>query len=221
MLKNVLIVEDQQLVRAGMKAMLHLTVPHCRIVEAGSYAETLARLAETAFEVVFLDIDLKSEQSGLDLLARIRELGLPLRVIMLSALDDRDTILGCIAAGASGFIPKGSGDETVFERALSTVFSDGVFLPASVFGQGRCPPAPAPLSASDIGVSPRLCEALYYLCQGLPNKVIAKHMGISEGTIRKNYVSELLRFFKVARRTELIIEVARRGIRVPPPPRIP
>lgn len=223
MLKNVLIVEDQQLVRAGMKTMLHITAPHCRIVEAGSYEETLARLAETEFDVVFLDIDLKSEKSGLDLLAHIRELGLSVRVIMLSAVDDRDTILSCIAAGASGFIPKGSGDETVFDRALTTVFGDGVFLPASVVGHGSYAPSPghashAPRTASDIGVSPRLCEALYYLCQGLPNKVIANHMGISEGTIRKNYVSELLRFFKVARRTELIIEVARRGIRVPPPP---
>jgi DNA-binding NarL/FixJ family response regulator len=56
-----------------------------------------------------------------------------------------------------------------------------------------------------------------HLCQGKPNKVIAQKMGISEGTVRKSYVSTLLEYFKVARRTELILEISRRQIRIPPP----
>lgn len=221
LLKNVLIVEDQQLVRAGMRLMLHIAEPRCVIFEAGSHQEALERLAEQAFDVVFLDIDLGAGTSGLDTLAHIREQGMTVKVIMLSGSDDPKTVLGCVAAGASGFITKGHGDETVFELALATVFSDGVFLPASVIGGGHGvkPHRPAePRTAAELGLSPRLCEVLYYLCQGLPNKSIANRMGISEGTVRRDYVSELLKFFSVARRTELIVEVARRGIRVVPPP---
>ncbi len=72
-------------------------------------------------------------------------------------------------------------------------------------------------TAQSLGLAPRHCEVLYYLCQGLPNKSIAHRMGISEGTVRKSYVSDLLRFFGVARRTELMMEVARRRLKVKPP----
>jgi two-component system nitrate/nitrite response regulator NarL len=60
---------------------------------------------------------------------------------------------------------------------------------------------------------------LYYLCQGLPNKTIATRMQVEEGTIRKDYVPKLFRIFQVTRRTELLVEVARRGVIVPPLPR--
>lgn len=73
------------------------------------------------------------------------------------------------------------------------------------------------VTAQSLGLAPRHCEVLYYLCQGLPNKSIANCMGISEGTVRKSYVSDLLRFFGVARRTELMMEVARRRLKVKPP----
>lgn len=217
--KSVLIVEDQQLVRAGMKLMLHMAEPRCVIFEAGSHDMALELLAERAFDLVFLDIDLGTATTGLDTLAHIRSQNMELKVIMLSGSDDPETVLRCVAAGASGFITKGHGNETVFQRALATVFADSVFLPASVIGGGGPKPLrPAePCTAGELGLSPRLCEVLYYLCQGLPNKSIANRMGISEGTVRRDYVSHLLKFFSVARRTELIVEVARRGVRVLPP----
>ena len=194
--------------------MLHIAEPRCLIVEAGSHDEAMQRMAEHDFEVVFLDIDLRSQMSGTHTLEVIRASGKPIKVVMLSGRDDPVTVMQCIAAGASGFITKGQGDETVFGRALSTVFGGGVYLPASIVGSNRLGHASA---AAELGLTPRLCEVLYYVCQGLPNKSIANRLGISEGTVRRDYVSDLLRFFKVARRTELIVEVARRGITIPPP----
>lgn len=221
MLKNVLIVEDQGLVRAGMKSLLHIVEPQAQISDAGSYEEALEFLGRIEFDIIFLDLDLRAEKSGLDLLLYIREQDMPLKVIMLSASDDRETVMNCIAAGASGYIAKSSGDEKVFERALATVFQEGIFLPASIVratGSPQWRRWPAPVNdLEQLGLSPRLEEVLYYLCQGLSNKHIASRMGISEGTVRKNYVSELLRLFNVTRRTELMIEISRMGIRIPPP----
>ncbi|TDM08317.1 MAG: DNA-binding response regulator [Ideonella sp. MAG2] len=219
---NVLLVEDQSLVRAGMKTMLHVMEPTLQITEAGSYDEALRKLEQYKIDFVLLDIDLRSEKSGLDLLAHVREQGLPVKVIMLSASDDRDTVMHCIASGASGYIAKSSGNESVFAEALNTVLNDGVFLPASILAMPRSGVAATQQASpqktlADFALSPRMTEVLYYLCQGLPNKGIARQMGISEGTVRKTYVSELLRHFKVARRTELIIEVSRLGLRVPRP----
>ena len=68
-----------------------------------------------------------------------------------------------------------------------------------------------------LGITGRAREVLYWVCQGLPNKSIARHMDIEEGTVRKDYLPRLFRIFKVVRRTELMIEVSRRGILVPPP----
>jgi two-component system nitrate/nitrite response regulator NarL len=214
MVTKVLLVEDQQLVRTGIRMMLHIAEPRCHIVEAGSHEEAIQRMAEHDFEVVFLDIDLRSEMSGIETLAAIRDAGRPVKVVMLSGRDDPVTVMQCISAGASGFITKGQGDESVFGRALATIFNGGVYLPSSIVGSNRLGSAGA---ATDLGHTPRQCEVLYYVCQGLPNKSIANRLGISEGTVRRDYVSDLLRFFKVARRTELIVEVARRGITIPPP----
>lgn len=221
MVMNVLIVEDQGLVRAGMKALLRITDPECKLVEASSYDQAIQLLDTLPFDIVFLDIDLRTLMSGMDILHYIKQHHVPTRVVMLSANDEREMVMSCISAGASGYITKSAGDETVFARALSVVLQDGVFLPASVVG-GLGPMSPSNWRAqskyaADLGLAPRLCDALYYLCQGMPNKMIARRMGISEGTVRKNYVSELLRYFNVVRRTELIIEVARRGIKVPKP----
>ena len=70
-------------------------------------------------------------------------------------------------------------------RALDTVFEGGVFLPATVIGRGGFSPAqpvaPAPVAPESLGITGRSLEALYYVCQGLPNKSIARPMGIEEG----------------------------------------
>jgi DNA-binding NarL/FixJ family response regulator len=224
MAKRVLIVEDHALVRAGMASLLRIVEPGAKIDGAGGYEEALTKLGAATFDVVFLDIDLRSAKTGLDLLAYIRAQDLPLKVIMLSGSDDHDTVMNCIAAGAAGYITKGASDETVFQRALATVMGGGVFLPESIVRGASAPlswRSGVALGTAQPELSPRLREVLYYVCQGLPNKSIAQRMGIGEGTVRKTYVSELLRAFNVTRRTELIIEISRLGIRVPEPDQPP
>ena len=218
---NILILEDQGLVRAGMRELIQISEPHALIQEAASYDEALARIAAGPIDIAFLDIDLRGDRSGLDFLRYLREQEIDTRAIMLSGRSDKDIVMECLREGASGYILKDMEDDGLFRRALDTVFQGSVFLPASVIGRGGFSPArpsePAPVSAESLGVSGRALEALYWVCQGLPNKSIARHMGIEEGTVRKDYLPRLFRIFKVVRRTELLIEVSRRGILVPQP----
>lgn len=221
-LKTILLLEDEGLVRAGMKMLLQVAEPQCRIDEAASYEEAVQLISTTNFDFAFVDINLRSERSGIDLLALLRAGHASTRVVMLSGLDDPTVILDCIAAGAAGYIPKAMEGDAIFGKAIQTILNDGIFLPASVLGAGRPAvirqePLQIGKSVTELGLSERLCEVLFYLCQGKPNKVIAQKMGISEGTVRKSYVSTLLEFFKVARRTELILEISRRQLRIPPP----
>lgn len=217
----ILLLEDHGMVRSGMKALIQIAEPTARIHEASSCEQAIALLTETPIDIAFLDFDLKSEKTGLDVLWYIRSAELDTRAIMLSAHTDKELVMQCLDAGACGYIPKGIEDDGVFRRALDTIFEGGVFLPASVLGRGGQSPdagnRPVKIPAESLGIHGRLLDVLYYLCQGLQNKTIADRMGISEGTVRKDYVSKLLRIFKVARRTQLLIEVSRRGITIPKP----
>lgn len=218
---SILLLEDQGLVRAGLRELIQITEPRAQIQEAANYDEAVARVEADSFDIAFLDIDLKGGRSGLDFLRWLRARELDTRAIMLSGRSDKDVVMECLQEGASGYILKDMDSEGLFRRALDTVFQGSIFLPANVIGRGGFSPAPAAppatLAADSLGISGRSLEVLYYVCQGLPNKSIARNMGIEEGTVRKDYLPRLFRLFKVVRRTELLVEVARRGIVIPPP----
>jgi two-component system nitrate/nitrite response regulator NarL len=218
---TILLLEDQGLVRAGMRALIQISEPHALVLEAASYEEAVTQAEAAHIDIAFLDIDLKSARSGLDFLHWLRDRDLDTRAIMLSGRAEKEIVMQCLNEGASGYILKDMESDGLFRRALDTVFQGSIFLPATVIGRGGFSPAqvaaPAPVSPESLGVTGRSLEALYYVCQGLPNKSIARHMGIEEGTVRKDYLPKLFRIFKVVRRTELLIEVSRRGIAIPAP----
>lgn len=218
---NVLLLEDEGIQRAGMKALIQMAAPRAQIQEASSYKEAVKRFSESAFDIAFLDYNLREEHSGLDVLKEIRRLELDTRAIILSSHREREIILACIDAGACGYITKEMDATGLFERALDIVFQGGIFLPATALGRGAFSPSvsvpPITKSTDSLGLHGRKLEALYYICQGLPNKVIARKMGVAEDTVRKDYNPSLFRLFGVARRTELILEVSRRNLIVPKP----
>ncbi|HZF96502.1 MAG TPA: response regulator transcription factor [Allosphingosinicella sp.] len=215
---DILLLEDQALVRAGMRELIQITEPRARIAEASSFEQAAERVGAERFDIAFLDIDLKGGRSGLDFLRWLRAQEVDTRAIMLSGRSEKELVMECLQEGASGYILKDMDEEGLFRRALDTVFQGSIFLPANVIGRGGfTPAAAAPLTAESLGIGGRSLEVLYYVCQGLPNKSIARNMGIEEGTVRKDYLPRLFRLFKVARRTELLIEVSRRGIVIPAP----
>lgn len=221
---DILLVEDQALVRAGMRELIQITEPRARIAEASSFEEAQAKVEAERFDIAFLDIDLKGGRSGLDFLRWLRARDVDTRAIMLSGRSEKELVMECLQEGASGYILKDMDGEGLFRRALDTVFQGSIFLPANVIGRGGFSPAPAaaaPVTAESLGIGGRSLEVLYYVCQGLPNKSIGRNMGIEEGTVRKDYLPRLFRLFKVARRTELLIEVSRRGIVIPRPAAAP
>ncbi|WP_250532866.1 response regulator transcription factor [Caballeronia sp. AZ10_KS36] len=218
---NVLLLEDEGIQRAGTKALIQMAAPRAQIQEAGSYQEAINRLAESCFHIAFLDYNLRDQHNGLDVLKAIRRMEVDTRAIILSSHREREIILACIDAGASGYITKEMDATGVFEKALQIVFEGGIFLPATALGRGAFSPnvsvPPMPTLTDSLGLHGRKLEALYYLCQGLPNKLIARKMGVAEDTVRKDYNPSLFRLFGVTRRTELILEVSRRNLIVPKP----
>lgn len=216
---SVLLLEDQALVRAGMRALIALTEPRAGVREAASYAEAMAHLQPEPPDIAFLDITLREAASGLDVLRQIRRRQLPTRVVMLSADGGEATMTECLRLGAVGYIVKDMDADGLFRRALDTVFQGGVFLPPHlVAAVDPSPPGTPPATLETLGIRGRAVEALYYLCQGYSNQLIAHRMGVVESTVANDYNTRLFRQFRVTNRAALIVEVARRGLFIPPPP---
>lgn len=211
---QILIVEDQSLIRQALRLMIEERAPGCRVQEEAGYEGALLALDTGRYDMVFLDIELGGPRSGLDLLRELRQRQATCQVIMLSGNEERDMVDYCLAQGASGYISKASDDGSALLKALWALKLDPWSAQPSEASQA---PSHWPATLAELGLSPRKCEVLYHLCQGLSNKAIARRMGIEEATVRKSYVTELLRVFGVSRRTELMAEIGRRGLQIPPP----
>jgi DNA-binding NarL/FixJ family response regulator len=216
---KVLVVDDHPLIRTGVRGMLARHDQACDVAEAEDCNSALALLANggNAPDMILLDLNLP-DCSGLAALDAVRAAAPSTPVVVLSAEEDRHTILDALNRGAMGFIPKSMNPDLVWS-ALGLVLAGGVYVPHTVVarqgngsnGRSNKPvPGNAPTLAS-LGLTERQIDTLRMLVKGLPNKIIARNLGISEATV-KVYVSAALRAMNVTSRTQAVIWLARHGI---------
>lgn len=218
---KLLLVDDHALFRQGLALLLRQIDAQLDIVHAGNVSQALSAVAQHPdLDLVLLDMALP-DQPGMEALTRLhadRE-GLP--VVVLSSVDDRDTVLAAIAAGAMGFIPKSSTSEVMF-AALSVVLAGGVYLPpaALLATGGPLAPAPAharqaaghePMTPRELGLTPRQIDVLQQVLQGKSIKSIARALGMTENTV-KTHVSAVLRALHVTTRTQAVVAAGRLGL---------
>lgn len=214
---KVLVVDDHPLIQTGVKSMLSRHDGTCQIVEAPDCASAIALLGgEKTPDLILLDLNLP-DCSGLAALDAIRAAAPATPVVVLSGEDNRNTILDALNRGAMGFIPKTMNPDLVWS-ALGVVLAGGVYVPHNVVaGQRSSTPGnngQASENAStlaSLGLTERQIETLHMLVRGLPNKTIARNLGISEATV-KVYVSAALRAMNVTSRTQAVIWLSRHGI---------
>jgi two-component system, NarL family, nitrate/nitrite response regulator NarL len=229
---RVLLIDDHALLRAGVALLLKQVRPDSEIVEAGTLAEGLEEARRQPLNMVFLDLDLP-DGDGFDALRQLKIDRPSLPVVIMSAQEDPAIVDKAIELHAMGFVPKSQNPDVLF-AALQAALAGGVFLPASIVDRGDYSPPPSSgwsLSRTDqgnagptnqattpyeLGLTPREFDTLKWVVLGYPTKTIAQRMGVEDITIRK-YVSSLLAHFNVRRRTELIVYVAKSGIRLGPP----
>ncbi len=215
---KVLVIDDHPLILEALKQVLRDLDPEIEVIEArdGHQAIDQANL-HSDLSLVLLDLSLPCKH-GFELLAELRSDSPEVPVVVLSASEDRDTVLRAINDGAMGFIPKSSKTEVLI-AALRLVFSGGVYLPPSVFtspsGATFDPrlPAPATRSPKDAGLTERQAQVLALLVQGKSNKLICRALDLAEGTV-KIHVTAILRALNVSNRTEALVAVSRMGLRL-------
>jgi DNA-binding NarL/FixJ family response regulator len=220
---RVLLVDDHGIVREGTALLLKSIDPSIEIAHARTAAECMAQVAAGRFDLVLLDLELP-DRPGVEALSELKRNYPELPVVVLSGHEDRDSVLESIKQGAMGFIPKSAENPELLAHALKLAVSGAVTVPVSVFarnaGATYSPSSARPTSQAssdrptkpqDLGITARQLDVLRLVVQGLPNKLIARRLDIAETTAR-GYVSELLAAFGVANRTQLVVEVARRGL---------
>lgn len=194
---RVLIVDDHPVVREGLRALL-ARFPDCEVVaEAGSAEQAVALVATARPDLALVDLRLGG---GADGVATVRRLpGLP--CVILSAFRDEAGFLDAMAAGARGYILKGSSPEDL-HRAVRDAAAGGMAVDPSL----------APLLVRrDPTLSPREREVLQHLALGLANKEVADRLGMAESTV-KTHLESIYRKLEVYDRTAAVTEGIRRGL---------
>jgi DNA-binding NarL/FixJ family response regulator len=203
---NLLLVDDHTLFREGLRGLLANISPGVAIHEAATVEDAVDACRATPFRMVLLDLGLTST-SGLDTLDRFRA-GVPdVPVVVLSGDQEPRHIRSAIDRGAVGFVPKSHSSDLMI-AALRFVLAGGVYLPPhAVDAQAES------AAASFTRLSPRQQQVSQLLLQGCPNKVIAKQLGLSEGTV-KAHVSAIFQILGARNRVEAVMIAARSGIKV-------
>ncbi len=161
------------------------------------------------------------------MLTELRERYPAISVVVMSALQDRDTVVKALDLGALGFIPK-SAQRKVMISALQLVLSGGVYIPPQALSHAAPVPSPsipptaangpAPrpsLSPADLGLTERQVDVLALMMQGKSNKAICRVLDLAEPTV-KNHVTAILKALKVTNRTEAVIAVGEMKWELPP-----
>jgi DNA-binding NarL/FixJ family response regulator len=214
---KILLVDDHTLFREGMRLVLSQLDPESEIIEAANCAQAFAAAdANPDCDIVLLDLNLP-DMPGFAALSVLREKHPHLPVVVLSATDDRGTVLEALDGGAMGFIPKTS-SSGVLLGALRLVLAKGVYIPPAVLAAetagatpGATPKSTKPIRAADIGLTDRQMDVLGLIVQGKPNKLICRELGLAEGTV-KTHVTAVLRALNVTNRTQAVLAVGRLGL---------
>ncbi|GAB2971434.1 response regulator transcription factor [Amycolatopsis acidiphila] len=206
---SVFLLDDHEVVRAGLKTLLE-SEPDLRVAgEAGTAAEALARIPPAKPDVAILDVRLPDGE-GVSVCRDIRALPDPPACLMLTSYSDDEALFGAILAGAAGYLLKQVSGINILE-AVRTAAAGGSLLDpaltASVTSRLRGE-AEEPDPQYEL-LSPQERRVLELIAAGLTNRQIAQRLFLAEKTV-KNYVSSLLHKLGFERRTEAAVYLAKR-----------
>jgi DNA-binding NarL/FixJ family response regulator len=199
--------DDHPIVRSALKSALAVLGPGTRFVEAGDAASALA-LAESRQDIDLMLLDLAMPGSqGTATVRAIRDRVPQLPLCIVSASEDAATVSELLRLGVAGFIPK-SDSANVIAGAVRLILDGGTYVPARL-AEGATRTVPAASGDHDHpALTQRQAEVLRLLGEGKSNKVIARELGITEGTVKVHLLA-VFRVLNVRNRTAAVIAAQR------------
>jgi two-component system, NarL family, response regulator DevR len=206
---RVMLVDDHEIVRDGIRAMLDPEDDVIVTTEAGSVREAVDEAARTKPDVIVMDVRL-SDGSGIEATREIRAADPNVRVLMLTSFADDEALFASIMAGASGYVLKQVKSGELL-RAIRTVGAGGSLLDPAVTDAvlERLRKGKHLLRDEKLArLSPTEERILAQVADGRTNREIGEDLHLAEKTV-KNYVSSILSKLEVARRAEAAAYLAR------------
>jgi DNA-binding NarL/FixJ family response regulator len=209
---RIVLVDDQTLVRQGIRSLLALAGDLEIVAEAADGEEALAAIRREHPDVVLLDVRMPVK-SGLDVLRDLQANGPMPPTILLTTFDDDEVLLEAVKAGARGYLLKDVSLEALAE-AIRTVASGGTLIRPAVTERVLrglehlrrdfdASTAPDPLTKREV-------EILRLIAGGYSNREIADALGTAEGTV-KNHASSIMSKLGVRDRTRAVLKALERG----------
>jgi len=206
---RLLVCDDQEVVREGVKAMLAGT--EIKVVgEVGTGQAAVKHALETDVDVVLMDVRMP-DGDGLTSLGRIKLDKQNLPVLFFSAFDNPASVARALALGASGFLTKDCGRDELIAAIRTVAAGENVWSSEklrSVSGALRTPRVNTNL---EVSLSEREGEVLKQMAKGLTNKQIAEAMAISYETV-KEHVQHVLRKIGMTDRTQAAVWAVRNDL---------
>jgi two-component system, NarL family, response regulator DevR len=212
---RVLIVDDHEVVRIGLKTLLSQAQGMRVVGEAGTAAEAVTAAERTKPNVILMDVRLP-DASGVEACRRIKERDPDARVVMLTSFSDEEAIVGAVMAGASGYLLKQADGERLSQAIRDAAEGESSLDPRAAgtlitqFRELSAKQAESELA----GLTDREKRMLALIAEGYTNRAIGEVLHLSEKTVR-NHVSQLLRKLGFKRRSQAAAWAGQRRLELP------
>jgi DNA-binding NarL/FixJ family response regulator len=213
---KLLIVDDQTLMRDGLKTILTLEADFEVIATASNGVEAIKMVQQHIPDVVLLDIRMP-EMDGVTCIKNIKKMYPDMKVIMLTTFNDEEYIIDALASGASGYFLKDIEMEKLVQ-SIRDCFEGRTIIPHDValkLAEGLTKISSSKkkdIETVDLDLSERELELSSMMVQGFTNKQISLMIHISEGTVR-NYISNIYSKLGISDRTQAVLYLKEHGIK--------
>jgi two-component system nitrate/nitrite response regulator NarL len=206
----VVIIDDHPLFRKGVSDLVAMAPELVLVGEAGDGEEGVRVATQCRPDLILLDLNMKG-MNGIQTLERLRRADLDARVVMLTVSDNEEDVIAALRAGADGYLLKDMEPEDILEQLLAAgrgrlVISQRLTeLIARALRQDS-----GSVRLDDAGLTPRERQVLALLAEGFSNKLIARELDLSLGTV-KVHVKHILRKLKLRTRVEAAVWAVRQA----------
>jgi len=209
---RILLIDDHPLLRRGITQLLEMEDSMTLAGEASSSKEGVRLAGDLDPDLILLDLNMPGT-NGHETLRKLREDGFPGRIVIFTVSDAEDDVVAALRAGADGYLLKDMEPEDLMSRLHQAavgklVISDRLTtLLADALRHQQTPEAEGPDYAS---LTPREKDILRHIAEGLSNKMVARRLDISEGTV-KVHVKHLLKKLGLRSRVEAAVWAVHEG----------
>ena len=210
---QVLLADDQPLVRAGLRRLIEQTPDIDVAGEAGTGAEAVRLARDTDPDVIVMDIRMPG-MDGIEATQMITASGIRAHMLVLTTFDDDDYVYGALRGGASGFLVKDMALEDILTAIRVVAAGEAIIAPAitrRLIAQFVSQPRPDPKPRELAGITDREREVLRLVGLGMSNAEIAAALYITAGTA-KTHVARLLAKLGARDRVQLVITAYQAGL---------